>query len=68
MRTSRRRARNHVGLGAPLLVARTDLAIAALREARGDAAGAAELRARLHEEGLANGWLDLAADAAADAV
>ncbi len=59
---------NHVGLGAPLLVARTDLAIAALREARGDAAGARELRARLHEEGLANGWLDLAADATAGAV
>ena len=33
----------------------------------GDAAGARELRARLHEEGLANGWLDLAADAAAGA-
>ena len=29
---------NHVGLGAPLLVARTDLAIAALHEARGDTA------------------------------
>ena len=59
---------NHVGLGAPLLVARTDLAIAALHEARGDSARAAELRARLHAEGIANGWLDLATDAAAGAV
>jgi hypothetical protein len=54
----------HVALDAPLLTARTDLALAALHDARGEAAAAADLRARLRAEGLDRGWLDLAADAA----
>jgi hypothetical protein len=54
----------HVGLDAPLLTARTDLAFAALYEARGEAADAADLRTRLRAKAADRGWLDLAADAA----
>jgi tetratricopeptide (TPR) repeat protein len=54
----------HVALDAPLLTARVDLALAALRAARGDDVGARALRADVRALGEANGWTDLANDAA----
>jgi tetratricopeptide (TPR) repeat protein len=53
----------HDALGAPLLTARTDLAVAELRQARGDEAGARALRAAVRDDALAHGWQDLAAEA-----
>ena len=59
------RARDaHVALDAPLLTARTDLALAELRAAHGDVVGARGLRAEVRSAGEANGWIDLAGDAA----
>ncbi len=58
------RARDsHVALDAPLLSARTDLALAELRAARGDDVGARALRAEVRSLGEANGWADLVNDA-----
>jgi tetratricopeptide (TPR) repeat protein len=54
----------HADLSAPILLARTELARAAWCDAAGDQHGARALRNEIRVQAEANGWIDLAGDAA----
>jgi tetratricopeptide (TPR) repeat protein len=56
----------HAGLVAPLLTARTDLAFAALHDARSEHEAARSLRARVAVRARAANWLDILGTAEAD--